>query len=87
VVLENADNPNSIDTLAWIRFQQGAVEEALDMQRHALRLLAMQTSSADRGRPDIRSVFLEHYRAMQAALVPADTADPERRRSRNPRRR
>lgn len=87
VVLENADNPNSIDTLAWIRFQQGAVEEALDMQRHAMRLLAMQRSSAHGGRTDIRAVFLEHYRAMQAALVPADTADPERRRSRNPRRR
>jgi hypothetical protein len=87
VVLENAENPNSIDTLAWIRFQQGAVHEALGMQRQALRLLAMQTNRQDTWQPGIRAVFLDHYRAMQAALEAADPASPERRRSRHERRR
>jgi hypothetical protein len=87
VVLENAENPNSIDTLAWIRFQEGAVHEALGMQRQALRLLAMQTNRQDTWQPGIRAVFLDHYRAMQAALEAADPASPERRRSRHERRR
>lgn len=87
VVLENAENPNAIDTLAWIRFQQGATEDAWLMQRQALRVLARASVFQPSERLAIRQVLLDHYRAMQAALTPADQSGPEPRRSRRERRR